>query len=189
MHDYSSEISEDPKTSREVLLSPRSYCLVVQKHTLEDGCEAQTKTSHYVHSISNYLIMENNCMAYFSNYISYHSECSFKYHLNAIQSSLSQSLHPCQNLLNLMQESPHNPLSTLPPSPACIPQIQPDRVYVCPMNESIFSSQHCLNFQLKMSKVSPDRSEGPSIIGPLLAPSQAHVSATLFHCLCNNLGT
>lgn len=168
MDDYSSEVSEDPITS---LLSLRSYCLAVQKHTLKDGCEAQTKTSH------------SKCTQWAITWSWKTIACLFFFLFHIFQNVLlilSRLCHSHQNPLNLMQESPHNPLSTPPPSPSCIPQIQTDWVYVYPMNESIFSFQHCLNFQLKMSTVSPDRSEGPSITRPLLAPSQAHVSATLF---------
>lgn len=132
-------------------------------------------TPHSSRPMSNYLIMGNNHKPYFPHVISFHSECSFNSHLNVIQSSLSHSTGSTQAHARIHRRkcSPHNPLSTPPPSPSCIPQI-------CPMNESIFSFQHCLNFQLKMSRVSPDCSEGLSITGPQQAPPQACVSATNF---------
>lgn len=126
--------------------------------------------SFHVYSMSNYLIVENNHMPYLFFYlISYLSECSFN-SLSVIR------IH--SSIIN--QESPHNPVSIPPSFSSRIPQIQTGWVYVCPMNESIFSFQHCLNFQLKMSTLFPDRSERPSITEPLLTSAQAHVSATLF---------
>lgn len=73
MDDYSSEVSEDPITS---LLSLRSYCLAVQKHTLKDGCEAQTKTSQS--KCTQWAITWSwETITFFFYLISYLSECSF----------------------------------------------------------------------------------------------------------------
>jgi len=107
--------------------------------------------------------------------ISYHSEYSFISLLNVIQSFLSHSSTQAHAIIHRWKRSPHNPLSTPTPSPSCIPQIQTG-----PMNESIFSFQHCLNFQLKMSRVSPDCSEGPSITGPPQASFLKHMCLPQF---------
>jgi len=105
--------------------------------------------------------------------ISYHSEYSFISLF--IQSFLSHSSTQAHAIIHRWKRSPHNPLSTPTPSPSCIPQIQTG-----PMNESIFSFQHCLNFQLKMSRVSPDCSEGPSITGPPQASFLKHMCLPQF---------
>lgn len=121
---------------------------------------ARQKKKQKCTPMSNYLIMENT---FFSNFISYHSECSFNSHLNFIQSSLSitqlssgscstSCKNPSVEVLSLQSSFHLSSISLLYPT---IPGWQ-GCAYVCPMNESIFSFQHCLNFQLKMSRVSPD---------------------------------
>lgn len=133
--------------------------------------------------MSNYLIMENTFFQF--HFISF--RMSFNSHLNVIQSSLSLDYstlfriysasckNPSMEVLSLQSSFHPSSISllypTIPGWPGC--------AYVCPMNESIFSFQHCLNFQLKMSRVFPC-SEGPSITGPQPVPPQARVSATIF---------
>lgn len=178
MHDYGGDISENPRPSLKGLLSLRSYSLAVQK-LCSDGCKKQAKCVSF-HTPHRAITLSWKTLTF--HFI------AFKYVLLIpfwmLSRALSGLFHSLQDLLKnpsmevLSLQSSFHPSSIsllYPTNPGW-----PGSAYVCPMNESIFSFQHCLNFQLKMSRVSPDSSEGPSITRPQPVPPQTCVSATIF---------
>ncbi len=109
MDDYSSEISEDPITSHEVLLSLRPHCLAVRiTHSMTD---VRHKQKHFIPSALNEQLPDRGkqshaLLIYFNFFISYISECSFN-SLSVIRIHSTS----CKNLLTIL----FPPLFLFPP--------------------------------------------------------------------------